>query len=57
MNKENYGGKIVTKLQKYDIFYKETDPKHQNFFNDNPSHGMCVYVIQPKVKKIEENFP
>ncbi|MFM1880330.1 MAG: hypothetical protein RLZZ344_564 [Pseudomonadota bacterium] len=30
---------------------------HQNYFQQNPSQGYCVFVVNPKVIKAETRFP
>jgi peptide-methionine (S)-S-oxide reductase len=46
---------IVTEIKLLDIFYPAED-YHQNFYNQNQSNPYCQVVINPKLKKFEENF-
>jgi len=46
---------IVTEIAAACEFYAAKS-KHQDFFNLNPSHGYCSYVIRPKVEKFEKVF-
>ena len=36
--------------------YSKAEAYHQNYYNDNPRQGYCVYVVDPKVKKFEKEF-
>jgi peptide-methionine (S)-S-oxide reductase len=47
--KDQYDVPIVTELKKASQFYKEEN-YHQNFYNSNPTHPYCQYVILPKLK-------
>lgn len=44
---------IVTKLEKFEIFYPAED-YHQDYFAKNPRAGYCVFVIKPKLKKFKD---
>lgn len=46
---------IVTELEPLEAFY-EAEPEHQDFYRDNPSHGYCQVVIDPKVAKMRKEF-
>jgi peptide-methionine (S)-S-oxide reductase len=46
---------IVTEITKFEKFYKAED-YHQNYFNNNPNHGYCQFVIVPKLEKFEKLF-
>ena len=46
---------IVTEVTKAAEFY-EAKQEHQNFYNSNPTHGYCGFVIRPKVEKLEAIF-
>ena len=45
-----YDNKIVTKVEKTQIFYKGED-YHQDYYKLNPNQGYCRSVIRPKVEK------
>lgn len=47
---------IVTEITKFEAFYAEKDPYHQDYFNANPTAGYCRAVIRPKVEKFEKAF-
>ncbi|HLO69668.1 MAG TPA: peptide-methionine (S)-S-oxide reductase MsrA [Flavipsychrobacter sp.] len=46
---------IVTEIGPYTKFYKAED-YHQNYYNDNPSQGYCVFVVKPKMDKFRKVF-
>jgi peptide-methionine (S)-S-oxide reductase len=46
---------IVTEILPAGTFYMAED-YHQNYFNENPNAGYCRVVINPKVRKVRENF-
>ncbi len=50
-----FRAKIVTEISKADTFYS-AKKYHQNFFNDNPNHGYCKRIIQPKIDKFKKVF-
>jgi peptide methionine sulfoxide reductase msrA/msrB len=50
-----YDDPIVTKLDKFDAFYK-AENYHQDYYNLNKQEPYCKIVIQPKVDKFEKVF-
>lgn len=50
-----YPSAIVTQVEPFTKFYKAED-YHQNYYNDNKEQGYCRFVIQPKIKKLENVF-
>lgn len=50
-----FSGPIVTEINPYTKFYKAED-YHQNYYNDNPSQGYCVFVVKPKMDKFRKVF-
>ncbi|MFN4248715.1 MAG: peptide-methionine (S)-S-oxide reductase MsrA [Flavipsychrobacter sp.] len=50
-----FSGPIVTEISPYTKFYKAED-YHQNYYNDNPSQGYCVFVVKPKMEKFRKVF-
>lgn len=46
---------IITEVTPFDTFYSAED-YHQNYFNQNQEQPYCAYVIQPKMKKLQEVF-
>lgn len=50
-----YKDKIVTEIVPFTKFY-EAENYHQNYFNNNRQQPYCQAVIDPKIKKLFENF-
>jgi peptide-methionine (S)-S-oxide reductase len=46
---------IVTEIVPFTAFYPAED-YHQNFYNQNPSHGYCRMIIGPKLEKLKAAF-
>lgn len=46
---------IVTEITKFEKFYP-AENYHQEYYENNPNQGYCVYVITPKVEKFEKIF-
>lgn len=46
---------IVTEVTAFSKFYKAED-YHQNYYNNNPGQGYCVFVIKPKLEKLKKVF-
>lgn len=46
---------FVTQILPFDKFYKAED-YHQNFYEKNKSYPYCQIVINPKIKKLLEEF-
>src|SRR6185437_2673672 len=44
---------IVTEIVPLTKFYAAED-YHQNYYNDNPNAGYCLFTIKPKVEKCEK---
>lgn len=56
LNEEKaFSGPIVTEISPYLKFYKAED-YHQNYYNDNPGQGYCVFVVKPKMDKFRKVF-
>ena len=45
---------IVTEIAPLERFY-EAEEYHQDYFEKNPNAPYCVFVIQPKLRKLEKN--
>ncbi len=45
---------IVTEISAAPKFWRAED-YHQDYFNQHPGQGYCVFVIKPKVKKLQEH--
>ena len=50
-----FGDRIVTTLEPLEAFYVAED-YHQDYAARNPDQPYIVYVAQPKVEKLRENF-
>ena len=46
---------IVTEIVPLKKFYAAED-YHQNYYNDNPTSGYCLFTIKPKVDKLEKKL-
>ena len=46
---------IVTELSPLPTFYSAED-YHQNYYNDHQLQPYCMFVINPKVKKVRKEF-
>jgi methionine-S-sulfoxide reductase len=46
---------IVTELKPAGALYVAED-YHQNYFNENSSQPYCMFVVGPKVEKLQEKF-
>jgi peptide-methionine (S)-S-oxide reductase len=46
---------IVTEIAPLKKFYK-AEAYHQNYFNNNPTQGYCMFVVNPKVQKFKKQF-
>jgi len=45
---------IVTEIAAYTTFYP-AEEAHQDYFKRNPNAPYCVYVIHPKLRKLDKN--
>lgn len=50
-----FENKIVTQLLPAAEFYK-AEEEHQDFYNQHRQQPYCQYIIDPKIKKLTENF-
>lgn len=50
-----YKDPIVTEIIPFEHFYKAED-YHQNYYDANPSYPYCTVVIDPKIRKLLEEF-
>lgn len=46
---------IVTEITPFTNFY-EAEDYHQNYYNDNRNQPYCLFLIRPKVEKLEAVF-
>jgi peptide-methionine (S)-S-oxide reductase len=51
---KRYDEPIVTEIVPLTAFYK-AENYHQDYFRNNPNAPYCVFVIKPKLKKLELN--
>lgn len=52
----NFKAKIVTEVVPFTKFY-QAENYHQNYFDSNRTAPYCQVVIDPKIKKLLEEFP
>ena len=50
-----YKNPLVTEIIPFKKFFKAED-YHQNFYENNRTHGYCQIVIDPKIKKLYKEF-
>ncbi len=50
-----YSDPIVTAVEPASTFYK-AEAYHQNYFNENSRQPYCMFVINPKLEKLEKKF-
>jgi peptide-methionine (S)-S-oxide reductase len=54
-NSHKYQDPIVTKIEPFTKFYKAED-YHKDYYDSNRTAPYCMFVIDPKVRKLMENF-
>lgn len=52
---KKYHDPIVTKIEPFTKFYKAED-YHKDYYDSNRSAPYCMVVIDPKIRKLMENF-
>ena len=50
-----FGSPIVTAISEEKPFYK-AEIEHQNYYNDNKLQPYCQFIINPKIKKLNQHF-
>ena len=56
LEKENIFNKATTtEIVKLEVFYNAED-NHQDYYNLNKEQPYCQYIINPKIKKLKENY-
>ncbi len=50
-----YHNPLVTEIVPFENFY-QAEGMHQDFYTKNPNSAYCQIVIDPKIKKLLENF-
>lgn len=53
--KGSFPSPIVTQVALLDVFYP-AEADHQDFYNRNTTSGYCRVVIDPKLKKLRDNY-
>ncbi len=53
--KNSFTAPIVTEVAPLDKFY-EAEEHHQNYYNENGMAGYCRVVIDPKIKKLRDQY-
>ena len=51
----NYHDPIVTKIEPFTKFYKAED-YHKDYYDSNRSAPYCMFVIDPKIRKLLEKY-
>jgi peptide-methionine (S)-S-oxide reductase len=46
---------IVTEINKFEVFYA-AEKDHQDYYNNNKQQGYCQFIINPKLKKLEQHY-
>jgi len=54
-NKQVFDKPIVTKINKFEVFYKASSD-HQDYYDNNRQQGYCQVIINPKLKKLEQYY-
>ena len=44
---------IVTEIERLEN-YSEAEDYHHNYYNNNPNQPYCIFVIKPKLDKLEK---
>ncbi|WP_422859807.1 peptide-methionine (S)-S-oxide reductase MsrA [Flagellimonas sp. S174] len=50
-----FSSPIVTAISEEKPFYK-AEIEHQNYYNDNKMQPYCQFIINPKIKKLNQHF-
>jgi len=50
-----YDGDIVTEIAPLDTFW-EAEDYHQDYYEKNPNDGYCRVNLEPKLRKVKEQF-
>lgn len=50
-----FDGRIVTEVESLKEFFF-AEPEHQNYFNENTDQPYCMFIIDPKIRKINEYY-
>jgi len=56
LEEENvYSSSIVTEITKFEVFY-EADDNHKDYYNNNADQPYCQFMINPKLKKLQQYY-
>ena len=50
---KHWSDPIVTEIERLEN-YSEAEDYHHNYYNNNPSQPYCIFVIKPKLDKLEK---
>jgi peptide-methionine (S)-S-oxide reductase len=50
-----YKNPIVTEITEFSNFYP-AEEYHENYYDNNPSQGYCMVIIDPKIKKLLKTY-
>ncbi|MEM9362528.1 MAG: peptide-methionine (S)-S-oxide reductase MsrA [Bacteroidota bacterium] len=50
-----FASPVVTAISEEKPFYK-AEIEHQNYYNDNKRQPYCQFIINPKIKKLNQHF-
>ena len=54
-NNKIFDNPVVTEINKFEVFYDAED-YHQDYYKNNKQQGYCQFIINPKLKKLQQNF-
>ena len=50
-----FDSRIVTEVEPLKEFFS-AEPEHQNYFNENKDQPYCMFIIDPKIRKINKYY-
>ena len=54
-NSQVFDNPVVTEINKFEVFYDAED-NHQDYYKNNTQQGYCQFIINPKLKKLEQHY-
>jgi peptide-methionine (S)-S-oxide reductase len=54
-NSNVFENPIVTEINKFEVFY-DAEINHQDYYENNKQQGYCQVIINPKLKKLEQDY-
>jgi peptide-methionine (S)-S-oxide reductase len=54
-NEKIFDNAITTEIVELGVFYN-AEEYHQDYYNLNKEQPYCQYIINPKLKKLKENY-